>query len=221
MSDQNSDPSRPFDPPVPPTAPPAPPQAPPAPPAPPAEPDRPEVPKYGEYATVDAANPYGVPGYTETAAPAAPATLAAAPVPPAYLPPASGAPAYAPPVRKRRTWDVVLTCILLVLGLFGMSIGLLYAWAFANPDILSSALAQQGLSGELKPGAAPAVIAISHIVLYLLALGLSIPLLIRGRGVVFWIPLVIGVVAAIIFWVALGIVVSSDSALLNSYVTGS
>lgn len=210
MSDQNSDPSRPFDPPVPPTAPPAPPQAPPAPPAPP-EPPRPELPQYGEYAPVDAANPYGVPGYA-----AAPAAAPAAPATPMY-----GAPAYAPPVRRRRTWDVVLTCILLVVGLVGLSLGLLYAWAFANPDILSGALAQQGLTGNLAPGAAPAVIAISHIVLYLLALGLSIPLMIRGRVVVFWIPLVIGVVAAVIFWVSLGIVVSSDSTLLNSYVGGS
>jgi len=215
MSDQNSDPSRPGDPPVPPTAPPAPPQAPPAPPAAP-EPARPDVPKYGEYAPVDATNPYGVPGHS-----AAAATAPAMPAPPGYGVPVDGAPAYPAPARRRRTWDVVLTCILLVLGLIGMSIGLLYAWIFTNPDILSSALAQQGLSGELRPGAAPAVIAISHIVLYLLALGLSIPLLIRGRAVVFWIPLVIGVIAAIIFWVALGIVVSSDSALLNSYVAGS
>jgi hypothetical protein len=135
--------------------------------------------------------------------------------------PPYGVPAYAPPVRTRRSWDVVLTCILLVLGLVGLSLGLLYAWAFTNPDILSSALAQQGLTGNLVPGAAPTVIAVSHIVLYLLALGLSIPLMIRGRVVVFWIPLVIGVVAAIIFWVSLGIVVSSDSTLLNSYVGGS
>src|SRR5664279_253189 len=191
MSDQSSDPSRPFDPPVPPTAPPAPPVAPPAPPAAP-EPPRPEVPQYGEYAPVDASNPYAVPGY--------PAAPAAAQAMPAYGDPAYGAPAYAVPVRKRRTWDVVLTCILLVLGLIGLSLGLLYAWAFANPDILSSALTQQGLTGNLTPGAAPAVIAISHIVLYLLALGLSIPLMIRGKAVVFWIPLVIGVVAAIIFW---------------------
>jgi hypothetical protein len=210
MSDQNSDPSRPFDPPVPPTTPPAPPAAPPAPPVAP-EPQRPDVPKYGEYAE----NVYGVPGY-----PTAGAAAPAAPGMPAYAP-ASGAPAYAAPVRTRRTWDVVLTCILLVLGLFGMSLGLLYAWAFANPDILSGALAQQGLTGNLEPGAAPAVISISHIVLYLLALGLSIPLLIRGKGIVFWIPLVIGVVAAVIFWVSLGIVISSDSTLLNSYVSGS
>ncbi len=226
MPDQNSDPSRPSDPPMPPTAPPAPPQAPPAPPAAP-EPPRPEVPQYGEYAPVDATNPYGVPGYPAapaapaTAAPGAPAYGAPAYGVPAYGAPAYGAPAYAPPVRTRRTWDIVLTCILLVLGLIGMSIGLLYAWAFTQPDVLKSALAQQGLSGDLHPGAAPAVITVSHVVLYLLALGLSILLMIRGRIVVFWIPLVIGVVAAVIFWVALIIVVSSDSALLNSYVAGS
>lgn len=212
MSDQSSDPSRPFDPPVPPTAPPAPPQAPPAPPAAP-EPARPEVPKYGEYAPVDATNPYGVPGY--------PAAASAPAAPPEYGAPTSAAPAYAPPVRTRRTWDVVLTCIVLVLGLVGLAFGLLYAWAFTQPDILSGALAQQGLTGNLAPGAAPAVIAISHIVLYLLALGLSIPLLIRGKGVVFWIPLVIGVVAAIIFWVSFGIVIASDSTLLNSYINRS
>ncbi|MEO6115437.1 MAG: DUF6264 family protein, partial [Pseudolysinimonas sp.] len=223
MSDQNSDPSRPFDPPVPPTAPPAPPVAPPAPPVAP-EPQRPDVPQYGEYAAVDPSNPYGVPGYpaASAAAPVAPTAPAVPPYgTPAYGTPGYGAPAYAPPVRKRRTWDVVLTCILLVLGLIGMSLGLLYAWAFSNPDILSGALAQQGLTGNLTPGAAPAVIAISHIVLYFLAVGLSIFLMIRGKVVVFWIPLVIGVVAAIIFWVSLGIVISSDSTLLNSYVGGS
>ena len=215
MSDQNSDPSRPGDPPLPPTAPPAPPQAPPAPPAAP-EPARPDVPKYGEYAPVDATNPYGVPGHP-AAAPAAPAT----PAPPAYGEPVYGAPAYAAPVRTRRIWDVVLTSVVLVLGLIGLSLGLLYAWAFTQPDLLKSALSQQGLTGDLHPGAAPAVIAISHILLYLLALGLSIPLLIRGRVVVFWIPLVIGVVAAVIFFVSFGIVISSDSALLNSYVNNS
>ena len=220
MSDQNSDPSRPFDPPVPPTDPPAPPVAPPAPPAPP-EPQRPDVPQYGEYAPVGASNPYGVPGYPAATAPPIAPTVPGASGVPAYGMPAFGAPAYAPPVRKRRTWDVVLTSILLVLGLIGLSLGLLYAWAFTNPDILQGALAQQGLSGTLTPGAAPAVITISHIVLYLLALGLSIPLLIQGKVVVFWIPLVIGVVAAAIFWISLGIVVGSDSSLLNSYVNGS
>ncbi len=219
MSEQNSDPSRPFDPPVPPTspptAPPAAPAAPPAPPTPPA-PERPAVPQYGEYAPAGyvapgmpaapaaPANPYGVPAYGAPAA--APAGLA---------------PAYAPLPKRRRTWDVVLTSILLVLALIGTIIALGYAAAFSDPDLLNSALAQQGLSGDLHPGAAPLIIVVSHLVLFVLAVGLSIPLLVRGKTVVFWIPLVIGVVAAVIFWVALGTVVTSDPGLLNSYISGS
>jgi len=211
MSEQNSDPSRPMDPPVPPTAPPAPPQAPPAPPVAP-EPARPEVPKYGEYAPVDASNPYGVPGYA-----AAPAAPPAAPAPPAYGGPAYPA-AYAPPVRKRRTWDVVLTSILLVVGFFGMLAGLGYAAIFATPDLLDQTMASAGYSGfSGNIGAAPAVLLISHIALYLLALGLSIPLLIRGKVVVFWIPLTIGVVAAVIFWATVFSVILSDPSFMSKY----
>lgn len=218
MSEQNSDPSRPVDPPVPPTAPPAPPQAPPAPPAAP-EPARPDVPKYGEYAPVDATNPYGVPGHA--AAPAAPAAPPAAPTPPAYSGPSYApayAPAYAPPVRGRRTWDVVLTSILLVLGLFGMLAGLGYAAIFATPDLLDQTMASAGYGGFAgHVGAAPAVLLISHIALYLLALGVSIPLLVRGRVVVFWIPLTIGVVAAIIFWTTVFSVILSDPSFMSKY----
>ena len=209
MSEQNSDPSRPFDPPVPPSEPPAPPQAPPAPPAAP-EPARPDVPKYGEYAE----NPYGVPGYPAASAPAAPV----APGVPAYGAPTYGAPAYAPPVRKRRTWDVVLTVILLVLGLFGTVAALGYAAIFATPDLLNQTMATQGYSGfSGNVGAAPAVLLISHIALYLLALGLSIPLVIRGKIVVFWIPLTIGVIAAIVFWATVISVFLSDPAFVSRY----
>jgi len=211
MSEQNSDPSRPVDPPVPPTAPPAPPQAPPAPPVAP-EPARPDVPKYGEYAPVDASNPYGVPGYA-----AAPAAPPATPAPPAYGGPAYPV-SYAPPVRKRRTWDVVLTSILLVVGFFGMLAGLGYAAIFATPDLLDQTMASAGYSGfSGNIGAAPAVLLISHIALYLLALGLSIPLLIRGKVVVFWIPLAIGVVAAVIFWATVFSVILSDPSFMSKY----
>jgi hypothetical protein len=219
MSEQNSDPSRPFDPPAPPTAPPAPPQAPPAPPAAP-EPERPEVPKYGEYAE----NTYGVPGYpaSQSAPPAAPPAPAAPGMPaygvPGYGAPGYGAPAYAAPVRKRRTWDLVLTIILLVLAVFGVLIGLVYAGIFASPDLLDQAMQQQGYGGfSGDPGAAPAVLAISHIVLFLAAVGLSIPLLIRGRIVVFWIPLTAGVIAAIIFWVTVFAVILSDPGFISKY----
>jgi hypothetical protein len=153
--------------------------------------NRPEVPKYGEYA-----NTYGVPGYA--------------------APPSYGAPAYAPPVRKRRTWDAVLTSILLVLALFGMLAGLTYAGIFASPGLLDETMRSAGFGGfSGSAGAAPAILAISHIVLFLLALGISIPLLIRGRVVVFWIPLVIGVVAAIIFWSVGATVLLSDPGFIS------
>ena len=58
---------------------------------------------------------------------------------------------------------------------------------------------------------------ISHIVLFLLAVGLSIPLLVRGKAVVFWIPLTIGVVAAIIFWATVIIVFMSDAGFVSRY----
>lgn len=201
---------------MPPTAPPAPPQAPPAPPVAP-EPARPDVPKYGEYAPVDATNPYGVPGYTATPAAAPAAATPTAPAPPPYAGPAYAA-SYAPPVRRRRTWDVVLTSILLVLGLFGMLAGLGYAAIFATPDLLDQTMASAGYGGFAgNVGAAPAVLLISHIALYLLALGLSIPLLIRGKVVVFWIPLTIGVVAAIIFWATVFSVILSDPSFMSKY----
>ena len=72
-----------------------------------------------------------------------------------------------------------------------------------------------GFSGSVGP--APAVLLISHIVLFLLAVGLSIPLLVRGKSVVFWIPLTIGVVAAIIFWVTVSSVFLSDPGFLARY----
>jgi uncharacterized membrane protein (DUF485 family) len=219
MSDQNSDPSRPFDPPVPPTqpptAPPAPPEAPPAPPAPP-EPERPAVPQYGEYAPA---------GYVSPVQPVQPAGTPSAPVNPYGVPvygapavaPVGSAPAYAPLPKKRRTWDVVLTIILLVVAFFGMIIGIAYAAIFSDPDVLSQAMSSAGYGTFTgSAGAAPTVLVVSHIVLFLLALGLSIPLLIRGRIVVFWIPLAIGVVAAIIFWASLVTVLLNDPGFITS-----
>jgi hypothetical protein len=150
-----------------------------------------------------------LPGY-EYAAPAAPPAYGVAP---------SGAPAYGTPVRRRRTWDVVLTIILLVVGLFGMIIGLVYASIFADPtlvrQVFDEAFRQYGLgSWNGSVGAAPTVIAVSHIVLYLVALGVGILLLVTKR-IAFWVPLAAGVVAAIVFWAALYSVVLSDPALLT------
>lgn len=136
---------------------------------------------------------------------------------PAYGTPGYGAPLA--PVKRRRTWDLVLTVILLVAGVIGMSIGLLYAAIFSDPALVQEtfdeAYRQAGLGGwNGSVGAAPAIIAISHIVLYLVALGVSIPLLVKNK-VAFWVPLTAGVIAAIVFWGSLMAIVFSDPSLMT------
>ncbi len=158
--------------------------------------ERPPVPQYGEYAP---------PGYV----PPPPSPTDLKPVQHDAVAPG------APGGRKRRTWDVVLTVILLVIGLLGATIGVAYGVIFTDPATLRDILAQQGYPGfDAQPGAAPAVLVISHIVLYLLAVGGSIPLLITKR-IAFWVPLAAGVVAAIIFWSCMFIVVSSDPGFIT------
>ncbi|MCS0499355.1 DUF6264 family protein [Protaetiibacter mangrovi] len=134
----------------------------------------------------------------------------AAPAQPVYGQPGFGA---APAPRRRRTWDVVLTIILLVLGLFGMLIGLAYGALFSSPEILDEGFRQQGYDGfSGDVGVLPLVIIVSHVVLYLLAVGISIPLLVTKR-IAFWVPLTIGVIAAILFWVLIFMILLTDPQL--------
>lgn len=196
MSEQNSEP-RPFDPPVPPA------------------PYAPPMPQYGEYAPagyvppsapVAPSNPYGIPGY---AAPATPSN--------SYGMPTAMAPGYAALPRKRRTWDTVLTSILLVLALFGTVIALLYAWIFSNPTLLAETMASAGFGGfSGSVGAASTILVASHIGLFVVTAALSIVLLVRGRIVVFWVPLAAGFVAAIVFWVVVFSVITSDPSFLQN-----
>ena len=60
------------------------------------------------------------------------------------------------------------------------------------------------------------VLVVSHVVLYLVALGVSILLLIT-RKIAFWVPLTAGVIAAIIFWSTLVGIMMSDPGFMNQY----
>ena len=202
-----SEPSQPT-PPTGPEAPgaPVPPQQPPAPPAPPVPP----VPQYGEYAPAGYVPPQPAPGFEAAAAAAQPYGT------PQYPGQPFGAASYPaqPGARQRKTWDLVLTSVLLALGFFGMLLGVFYGVTFTDPAALDTVMKQQGYSGfNGSAGAAPAVLIGSHVVLYLIALGVSIPLLVRRR-VAFWLPLAAGVLAAIIFWVTLFAVLLSDPGLI-------
>ena len=173
---------------------------------------------YGDPAPAPAAQPaapppaqaappqYGerVPGY-ENAPPYGAAAPAPAPAYGGYPGPGFGG----PPVRQRRTWDVVLTIVLLVLGLGGLVFGLGAAAIFTDPlfaQQLEDTLGQQGLSGDFDFGDFPVVVAVSHIVLYLAAVGVSILLLVKRR-IAFYVPLIAGVLAAIVFWAGYFVVI--------------
>lgn len=173
----------------------------PEPPAPPAGPPAPPVPRYGEYAPAGYVPPnQPAPGYEQQAAAAGQFPGAAQ-----------------PGVRKRRTWDVVLTSILLVLGFFGMLAGLGYAALFSDPVLLDDAFRQQGLDGfGGEIGSAPTVLIASHVILYLIALGGAIPLLVTKR-IAFWVPLSAGVLATIIFWTTVVGVMLSDPNVISTY----
>lgn len=172
---------------------------------------------YGSPATPPAApaQPLPPPAYGERLPDATGAPTYAAP---AYGTPGAGA-AYPAPPKRRRTWDLVLTIILLIVGLFGMGIGLVYAAIFSDPalvqDVFDEAYGQSGLGGwNGSVGAAPAVIAVSHILLYLVAVGVSILLLIKNK-IAFWVPLTAGVIAAIVFWGSLFAIVLSDPGMMT------
>ncbi|RQP11972.1 MAG: hypothetical protein EAS51_04130 [Microbacteriaceae bacterium] len=153
---------------------------------------------------------YPQPGYPQQqyAQPAYPAPGYAQPV---YGQPVYGQPGFAgAPAPRRRTWDVVLTIILLVLGLGGMLLGVLYGVLFSSPELLDEGFREQGLGGfDGEVGAAPLVLIASHVVLYLVALGVSILLLVKKK-IAFYVPLVAGVVAAIVFWGSIIAVMASD-----------
>ncbi|MBN9606947.1 MAG: hypothetical protein J0G30_10080 [Actinomycetales bacterium] len=204
-----------------------------------AVPPIPPAPRYGEYAPgygpegpLDPSNPAPIPGAPApapawgapgqpgvAAAPAQPGGYPGAPYPgPAAYPGYALPPGYptAPQGRRRRTWDLVLSIVLFVLGLFGMGLGLLYAAIFSDPALISQTTQQAyGFEFTGDPGAWPAAIAISHVVLYLLGLGLGILALVK-RVVAFWIPLVAGAIAAIVFWVGLTSILLSDPAFLGA-----
>jgi hypothetical protein len=185
----------------------------------------PEVPKAPSFTYGDAA----------PAAPAAPAASSPLPPPqygermpdyaaaPAYTPapdyaasPAYGAPVqghpYGPPAPRRRTWDLVLTIVLLVTGFFGMLMGIGVAYLFTDPafsEQFNEQLGQQGISGDIDFGSFPTIIVVSHVLLYLIALGLSILLLVK-RKIAFYVPLSAGVIATLVFWIGyLAVVFSS------------
>jgi hypothetical protein len=139
-------------------------------------------------------------GAEQPAAPAAPPVVQPAP---AYGVPAYGTPVYGAPVAPtgRRTWDLVLTIILFVMAVIGAGLGIFYGVIFLTPGLFAEVLGQQGYGTPSIATEGPgAVIVISHLLLFVLGVGIGILLLVKKK-VAFYAPLAAGVIAAIIFWV--------------------
>lgn len=143
--------------------------------------------------------------------------------PPGYVPPVPAHPIE--PVRqsepagvKRETprWDRILTIALLGVGAFGAYTGIMDG-LFLH-DRLTQVFEMQGLddfSGQTA--VAGVVIWVSHALLYLVAIVLSVRRLRAGRSA-FWVPLVCGVVAALIFTTAAVAAIISDPDFVTRYM---
>lgn len=211
-----------------PNTPPVPP-VPPAPQVPPVQQGTP-APRFGEFAPVETATPEA----SALAPDAAPVASGSQPIgsqptfeqpaaQPAYGQPAYGQLPYgqlpstpaATAAPRRKVWDIVLTIVLLTLGLGGMLIGVLYGALL--PLVFDAVYTEYGLSSYQDDGSLQAPVAVivgSHLVLYVLALGLSILLLVK-RKIAFYVPLVAGVIATIVFWSVLVSAILNDSVLIS------
>lgn len=172
----------------------------------------PPVPRYGEYAPVAPAQP-------ENSGPPAPQAPVYQPMGQHYQPPAYGNQGYYPPngARPLRTGDMIASVILLVIGGFAVLYAVLNA--FTMNMQMEALYAQYGIDAAYEPGpasaVASAVIIISHLVLYALAVIFTITL-IRKRRMSFWLPLSIGAVASIIFIATILVLAFSDPLLFEA-----
>jgi hypothetical protein len=162
---------------------------------------QPDVPQYGEYAPAGQTPPPVQPQVQQPVEPQGPY----------YVTP--------PEVRKPRTGDVVATSILLTVGLFATLITVLIAVEL--PKSLAQEYSRYGIAYRQASdyGVLVGVLIISHVILYLVTVGVSIPLMIK-RHLTFWVPLMTGIVAAIVFWAVLIGLLFGDGRLLQAIQAG-
>lgn len=120
--------------------------------------------------------------------------------------------------ESRSRGDRIATFVLLGVGL--VSVLTTLPSMFELPDVMTQAYAQFGIGSYTNEAFANAmgwVILISHIILWVMALMLSLRRLAAGK-IAWWVPFVIGVIANIIYIVVIVIVMVNDPAF-NDYVT--
>jgi hypothetical protein len=136
-------------------------------------------------------------------------------VPPVPTPSPAPAPEPAPepaavPVVRRRTWDVVLSTVLLLWGVFDVVTGLA---VFGNLGVaLRAASEQQGIEGFSSVEYADQIggwLNIARVALLVLAIVVTLLRLARNR-IAFWVPLTAGAVAALLVVICVMVIFLAD-----------
>ena len=184
----------------------------------------PPVPRYGEYASPEhaaaAVQQPTAPVYQQPTYPAQ-----------AYGQQPYGQPAYGqqpyygqvpPGQRPLRVGDVIVSVILLVVGFFSVLITILSS--FTLNDQMEVLYEDYGITESYSAGAggaiAAAVLIISHVLLFALAVIFTIPL-IRRRRLSFWVPLVAGAIASVVFFATFVVLIMADPNLMNVIISQS
>ena len=159
----------------------------------PGQPNRPAVPAYGEYA------PPGDPRFTQ---------------------PYTAVPPPAPSQRPLRRGDTIASAILLAFAFLSTVYTVLSALALE--DSLRQLYSMYGGEGDYEPtssvGVARATLIASHVILFAVAVLVTLAL-VRARRISFWVPLVAGAIAGIVFFATIAALVLGDPALLEAATT--
>ena len=119
--------------------------------------------------------------------------------------------------RRVPDWDRPVTLLLLVVGILGMFANI--AVITSAPQSMSTLYASEGLGDHAMAASVPAIItaaSAAQLALYLATAAVSITLVVkRRRG--FYVPLLGGVVAALVNLAFMTAVVATDPALLQHY----
>ena len=118
-----------------------------------------------------------------------------------------------------RVGDMIVSIILLTIGLL-VTVNMIFV-AFTLETAMQEQYTSYGLGTYQATNGltvASAAILISHVVLLAIATPLTI-VLIRKRMLSFWLPLIAGAIAAIIFWVAIFGIILSDQKLMSYFST--
>jgi hypothetical protein len=194
----------------------------------------PPVPRYGEYASPEhaaaAVQQPSAPVYQQPTYPAQPYGQQAYGQQPygqqPYGQPAYGQQPYygqvAPGQRPLRIGDVIVSVILLVVGFFSVLLTVLSS--FSINEQMEVLYQDYGISESYNAGTgaaiAAAVLIISHILLFALAVIFTIPL-IRRRRLSFWVPLVAGAIASVVFFATFIVLVMADPNLMDVIISQS